>query len=339
MGKRDYYEVLGVGKNATKQEMKSAYRKLAKKYHPDMNKDNPAAEQMFKEVTEAYNVLSDDEKRKLYDQFGHAAFDGSMGEDPGKYADSGSTFYWQTGNDNGKTQFHYEGNMDDIFDDMFGGFFHKDKFGAGEKRGSGYHFGGFGSRGFSQDSHAGSSFDGFGMDGAGDAESEITVSFQEAALGCEKVLRFQGGRADTLAVKIPAGINEGQTIRLKGKGEPGYQGKNGDLLLKVHVAGDSRYTRDGQNVYITQSVPYTTAILGGEVKFDTLYGPVKCKVPAGSQSGSKLRLKNKGIVSMKNKNVYGDEYVTLQITVPKNISAEERELLEKLQRMEERRTA
>ena len=109
--------------------------------------------------------------------------------------------------------------------------------------------------------------------------------------------------------------------------------------MKVHIAKDDRYTREGQNVYITQSVPYTTAILGGEARFDTLYGPVQCKVPAGSQAGSKLRLKNKGIVSMKNKNVYGDEYVTLQIAVPKEVSPQEKELLQKLKAMEERRTA
>ena len=111
------------------------------------------------------------------------------------------------------------------------------------------------------------------------------------------------------------------------------------MFLKVHIAKDSRYTREVQNVYITQDIPYTTAILGGEAKFDTLYGAVQCKVPAGSQSGSKIRLKNKGIVSLKNKNNYGDEYVTLQITVPKQVSPEERKLLEKLKTMEERKPA
>lgn len=309
MAKRDYYDVLGVKKNATKQEMKSAYRKLAKKYHPDMNKDNPVAEQMFKEVTEAYNVLSDDEKRKLYDQFGHAAFDGSMGDNSGKYADGHDSFFRKNAGNRGKTEFHYEGNMDDIIGDMFGSFFNR------------------------RNSYS------FMDDEYNDVESEITVSFKEAALGCEKTIRFDGARTNTISVKIPAGINEGQSIRLKGKGRPGSNGQNGDLFLKVHIAKDSCYTRDGQNVYITQKIPYTMAILGGEAEFATLYGSVKCKVPAGSQSGSKLRLKNKGIVSMKNRNDYGDEYVTLQITVPKQISPEERELLQKLRAMEERRPA
>lgn len=321
MAKRDYYDVLGIKKNATKQEMKSAYRKLAKKYHPDMNKDNPAAEQLFKEVTEAYNVLSDDEKRKLYDQFGHAAFDGSMGENPNKYTGGQDSYFWKNANGTGRTEFHYQGNMDDIFDDMFGGFFHKG--GSGGFKNSGFHHG-FG------DSY---------QDENNDATSDITISFKEAALGCEKMIRFDGARTERLSVKIPAGINEGQSIRLKGKGRTGHNGQAGDLFLKVHIAKDDRYTREGQNVYITQNVPYTTAILGGEARFDTLYGPVQCKVPAGSQSGSRLRLKNKGIVSMKNKNVYGDEYVILQIAVPKEISPQEKELLQKLKAMEEHRTA
>lgn len=294
MVKKDYYDVLGVKKNATKQEMKSAYRKLAKKYHPDMNKDNPSAEQMFKEITEAYNVLSDDEKRKLYDQFGHAAFDGNMGENTGS---------------GGRTGFHFEGNMDDIFGDIFGDFW-----GKGNK-------------------HQ------FMNDEDNDVESEITVSFMEAALGCEKLLRFDGARSDTLSVKIPAGINEGQSIRLQGKGRTGYSGQKGNLFLKVHIKNDTHYTRKGQDVYIAQDVPYTTAILGGEAEFETLYGPVRCKIPAGSQAGSKLRLRNKGIVSMKDKNRYGDEYVILKISVPKQVSAQERELLQKLKNIEERKPA
>ncbi len=211
--------------------------------------------------------------------------------------------------------------MDDIFDDMFGGFFHKG--GSGGFKNSGFHHG-FG------DSY---------QDENNDATSDITISFKEAALGCEKMIRFDGARTERLSVIIPAGINEGQSIRLKGKGRTGHNGQAGDLFLKVHIAKDDRYTREGQNVYITQNVPYTTAILGGEARFDTLYGPVQCKVPAGSQSGSKLRLKNKGIVSMKNKNVYGDEYVILQIAVPKEISPQEKELLQKLKAMEEHRTA
>lgn len=311
MAKRDYYDVLGINKNASKQEMKSAYRKLAKKYHPDMNKDNPEAERIFKEVTEAYNVLSDDEKRKLYDKFGHAAFDGSMGADPNQYTNSNNSFFWKDSAQNGSTEFHYEGNINDMFDDMFGSFFnHKNSYSFMD-----------------------------GEENNNDIESDITVSFKEAALGCEKVIRFDGARNDTLSVKIPAGVNDGQSIRLKGRGKTTRDGRRGNLFLNVHITKDQKYTRTGQDVYTKQNIPYTTAILGGEARVDTLYGPVTCKIPAGSQTGSKLRLKNKGIVSMKNKNVYGDEYVTLEVTVPKHVSAEERELLLKLKAMEERRHA
>lgn len=311
MAKRDYYDVLGINKNASKQEMKSAYRKLAKKYHPDMNKDNPEAERIFKEVTEAYNVLSDDEKRKLYDKFGHAAFDGSMGADPNQYTNSNNSFFWKDSTPNGSTEFHYEGNINDMFDDMFGSFFnHKNSYSFMD-----------------------------GEENNNDIESDITVSFKEAALGCEKVIRFDGTRNDTLSVKIPAGVNDGQSIRLKGRGKTTRDGRRGNLFLNVHIAKDQKYARTGQDVYTRQNIPYTTAILGGEARVDTLYGPVTCKIPAGSQTGSRLRLKNKGIVSMKNKNVYGDEYVTLEVTVPKHVSAEERELLLKLKAMEERRHA
>lgn len=316
MSKRDYYDVLGVNKKASSQDIKSAYRKLAKKYHPDTNPGDKKAEQLFKEVTEAYNVLSDEEKRKLYDQFGHAAFDGSMGSDPGKYAEN-EHFRKSSGTGGSRTEYYYSGNMDDIFGDMFGDIFHK-----GRNR----HFD-FGDD-FAYESRSGL-----------DITSEISVSFRDAALGCEKWISLSGERSHTLAVKIPAGINEGQSVRLKGKGQVGRNGKAGDLLLKVHILEDKRYTRDGNDVFITESVPYTTAILGGEADFDTLYGKVKCKVPAGSQSGSKVRLKNKGIVSMNNKNSYGDEYVTIQISVPKNISEREKTLLTELKEIENKRTA
>lgn len=319
MAKRDYYDVLGVQKKATSQELKNAYRKLAKKYHPDTNPGDTKAEQMFKEVTEAYNVLSDEEKRKLYDQFGHAAFDGSMGSNPEDFAKSSGGHFWRSdGSKSTRTEYYYSQDMDDIFGDMFGGIF--------------------------REKYAGNPFyyyDEEDDDGKNiyNVTHDLTISFKEAALGCEKYLKIQGDSSGMIAVKIPAGINEGQSVRLKGKGIIGRNGKPGDLLIKIHIHEDSKYSRKGQDVYITESIPYTTAILGGEVKFDTLYGPVACKVPAGSQSGSKLRLRNKGIVSMKNKNSYGDEYVILQIKVPRNISEKERELLRQLRDIENKRTA
>lgn len=334
MAKQDYYKVLGIDKSATKQEMKSAYRKLAKKYHPDTNKGDPKAEQKFKEITEAYNVLSDEEKRKLYDRFGFQAFDGSMGEAEKQYTNQDGTFFRQGSH----TGFYKTGNLDDIFEDIFGGMFgennythsfsykSRDSSPFGEDRFQNEYFGGF------HREEAPFSDASFQRNHC-DVSCDITVSFREAALGCEKVIRLEGDEINTLSVKIPAGISDGQSIRLKGKGRKNSYEEAGDLLLRVHISPGGKYKREGQNVYITQTIPYTTAILGGEAEFETLYGPVKCKVPAGSRDGSKLRLKGKGIASMKNKNAYGDEYVTLQIDIPRHVSEQERELLEKIREM------
>jgi molecular chaperone DnaJ len=319
MAKRDYYDVLGVSKEAGDQEIKKAYRKLAKKYHPDTNPGDAKAEQIFKEVTEAYNVLSDEEKRKLYDRFSHAAFDGSMGSHPEDFAKAaGNPFGSRTGADGMHTEYYFDGDMDDLFGDMFGSFF----------KGHGA------SRPFGEERDFG-----FSDKGASDTTSDLTISFREAALGCEKVISFADESLGTLSVKIPAGIADGQSIRLQGKGQKGSNGRTGNLLIRIHIRKDDRFRRDGSDVYITEKIPFTTAVLGGDANFDTLYGRVCCHVPAGSQSGSRLRLKNKGIVSMKNKNVYGDEYVTLEIDVPKNLTEHQKELLREFQNIEKRRTA
>lgn len=292
MAKKDYYAILGVSRNADEKEIKQAYRKLAKKYHPDTNAGNKDAEQKFKEITEAYDVLGDPEKRKQYDQFGSAAFDGNTGE------------YYR--------EYHFEnGDAEHIFEDLFGGAF-----------GGGFH------KGFSW------GFGGHEDEKGRDIEADITISFEEAAFGCEKRIRLDGNTAQSLAVKIPAGIDEGQKVRLKGNGYQGRgSGKAGDLYLRVHIAEKSGYERKGMDVYTTENIPYTTAVLGGEAIFHTLYGDVKCKIPAGTQSGSKIRLKQKGIVSMKNPSIHGDAYVIIQIQVPRNITPQEREKLKELEQL------
>ena len=310
MAKRDFYEVLGVKKSATEKEIKSAYRKLAKKYHPDTNPGDKNAEQRFKEVTEAYNILSYSEKRKLYDQFGMAAFDGSMGSDPGEQSNP-------FGNGGTYREYHYSSNgqnMDDIFGDLFGDMFHGGSFGG--------HF----RRGFQDD-------DVFEYTKGKNVYSDITIEFEEAVFGCDKVLHFEGNAKQPLKVHIPAGIDEGQSVRLKGQGQNG-----GDLLLKVHINEKAGYKRVGKDIYITESIPYTTAVLGGEARFRTLYGMVACKIPAGTQSGSKIRIKNKGIVSMNDPAVHGDEYVIIQIQVPRNVDKEERRILEELRQAQEHRS-
>ena len=333
--KRDYYEVLGISRSADKDAIKKAYRKMAKKYHPDSNEGNPDAEEKFKEVTEAYNVLSDPEKKKLYDQFGHAAFEegaGGAGYGEGGFNGNGgfdgSGFGGFGGFGNGHSgayrspdgsyqEFHFEGgDMDDILKNLFGGGFG----GASNsgKNGSAHGFGesGFGHSGFENGSFRSGfnnrsgfnggfdsgSFDNTGYgDGFGnscnsgfrggrqqkgqDLNAEISISFNEAAFGCDKLINLSeadGSGKQTLKVHIPAGIDNGKSIRLRGKGNPGYGGAPaGDLLLKVHVGERPGFERKGTDVYTTVNVPFITAALGGEAKVQTLNGQVMCRIPEG----------------------------------------------------------
>ena len=317
--KRDYYEVLGVGKNASAADIKRAYRKLAKKYHPDTNPNNKHAEERFKEVSEAYDVLSDEEKRKMYDQFGHAAFTEGGTGNYGFHQDAG----------NGYREFHFHSgdgnvNMDDIFGDFFGGAFGRGGFGRSDFHDSG--FSGF------RGSYGGSGFgNGFSVKGA-DLNAEVDVTFDEAAFGGKKVIHLKGsdGRVQSYEVNIPAGISSGKSIRLRGKGQPGTGGgEAGDLILKVNVQEKPGFRREGADVYTTISVPFTTAVFGGEASVQTIDGRVVCKIRPGTQSGTKIRLRGKGIVKMGHPSERGDQYVTVQIQVPTNLSPEaERKLKE-----------
>ncbi len=366
--KRDYYEVLGVDRSADKDTIKKAYRKMAKKYHPDSNVGDANAEEKFKEITEAYNVLSDPEKKKLYDQFGHAAFEEGAGAGSTGYGSAGgfngSGFGGFDGFGNGRSgayrspdgsyqEFHFEGgDMDDILKNLFGGGFGA---GSGSGRagssggfsGSGFGRSGFGGSGFRSGSFGGDSgFHGSGFDETGysdgfgggsyqqkghDLNAEISISFDEAAFGCDKLLNLSGadGKSkQTLKVHIPAGIDNGKSIRLRGKGNPGYGGgPAGDLLLKVHVGERPGFERKGNDVYTTANVPFITAVLGGETRVQTLNGQVLCKIPEGTQSGSKIRLKGKGVPVMGKTGVYGDLYVTVQVQVPRNLSEESKRKL------------
>ncbi|MCI7227610.1 MAG: HSP40/DnaJ peptide-binding protein, partial [Lachnospiraceae bacterium] len=162
-----------------------------------------------------------------------------------------------------------------------------------------------------------------------DLNAEVTVGFEDAVFGCDKVISLKNpdGTQHSLQVHIPAGIDTGKLIRLRGKGMPGSNGEAGDLLLKVNVQSKSGYERKGQDLYTTVNIPYTTAVFGGEARVQTLYGDVICKIKEGTQSGTKIRLRGKGIVSMKNPSVHGDQYVTVQIDVPKHLSREARQKL------------
>lgn len=344
MAKRDYYDVLGVSRSASASEIKKAYRKLAKKYHPDTNAGNKEAEQKFKEVTEAYNVLSDEEKKKMYDQFGHAAFDGSApnGAYQGNAGNYGSGFggsysgAYQDAN-GAYHEYHFNSSdMGDIFDDMFGNIFHGDESGkgfGGFRSGSTGGFKGFGSGG--SKGFGGQYYQNAPQKGS-DIHADVTVGFDEAAFGCDKIITLQNpsnGSSQSLKVHIPAGIDTGKSVRLRGKGQPGFQGgEAGDLFLKVTVANKPGYERKGLDVYTTIQIPYTTAVFGGEARVHTLYGDVMCKIKEGTQSGSKIRLRGKGIVSMKNASVHGDQYVTVEIQVPKYLNQKAKEKLKEYQR-------
>lgn len=339
--KRDYYEVLGVSKGADDAAIKKAYRKLAKKYHPDTNAGDARAEQKFKEITEAYTVLSDPEKRKLYDRFGHAAFDGSAPNSgyTGSGYDgrargykSGSYSYGNSGN-GGFHEYHFE-SSDDIFGDIFGDFFKGSQ-------------GGFRSSGFSG-SHGFSGSGGFagnnGFSGKGaDLTAEISVTFDEAIEGCDKVITLQGqdrnSKPQSLQVHIPAGIENGKSIRLRGKGQPGVgQGENGDLFLKVKVGEKPGFERKGRDIYTTARIPFTTAVFGGEAKVRTIHGNVLCKIAPGTQSGTKIRLRGKGVKDASTASRPGDQYVTIQIEVPQYLSPEERQKLSEFAQLEKQRT-
>ena len=319
---KDYYEVLGVDKNADDETIKKAYRKLAKKYHPDTNAGNAEAEKKFKEISEAYAVLSDKEKRKEYDQFGNGDFEG------GNPFGGGTSYRYYTNGDpnQGYQEFHFEGgNMDDIMEELFG-----------HMGGMGHMGGGFGSdhsHRSSRTSFYNSGFDN-GFDGgfAGSSmnnniETEMTISFDDAVFGCDKLISLQDPHSSAapkkLKVHIPAGIASGQTVRLKGKGRTSV----GDLLIKVTVEEKIGYERKGMDIYTTVNIPYEIAALGGEATIPTLYGNVKCKIKEGTQSGCKIRLKGKGVVSMKNSSQYGDQYATVQIQVPRHLSAEAKQKL------------
>lgn len=324
--KRDYYEVLGINRNADTSEIKKAYRKLAKKYHPDTNSGDARAEQQFKEVTEAYSVLNDPEKRKLYDKFGHAAFEEGFSQERAQ-----NNTGWSGSGQGGYRTFHFEdGNINDIFEDIFGDIFS----GRSREQGAWQDSGQRRSQNTWQDnsqSRRQNAWQDYGMKGR-DIEAEISVTFEEAVFGCDKIITLQEageyGQSQSLKVHIPAGIDDGNSLRLRGKGNSGRGGgASGDLLLKVRVGKKAGFERKGLDIYTTVNIPYTTAALGGEVRVPTLYGEVECKIREGTQSGSKIRLKGKGIVSMKNPSLHGDQYVSVQIQVPKHLNPQAKQKL------------
>lgn len=351
--KRDYYEVLGLSKGASDDEIKKAYRKLAKQYHPDLHPDDKECETKFKEASEAYEVLSDENKRSKYDQFGHAAFDPSMGG--GAY---GGGF----------------GDFGDIFSDIFGGF--GDIFGGGSSRSRNAPMRGESIRtgvtlsfeeavfGCTKEISVTRTEDCPTCNGNGCAEgttpevctvcggSGVVRTQQRTALGvfssqqaCSKcggsgkiihnpcnTCRGSGTQRKMrkISANIPAGIDNGQTISLRGQGHAGKNGgSRGDLLITVGVKPHKEFTRDGNSIHYRMAISFTQAALGAELQVPTLDGTVKYNMPDGTQSGTVFRLKGKGVPYL-NSTGRGDQYVTVDIYTPQNLNARQKELLKEL---------
>ena len=356
--KRDYYEVLGVPKDADEAALKKAYRVLAKKYHPDANPGDKEAEAKFKEASEAYSVLSDPEKRRKYDQFGHAAFDPSAGG-PGGAGFGGFGGFGDI----------FGGGFGDIFGDIFGG-----GFGGGQTQRSGPR------RGENLRVRLNITFE----EAAFGCEKEINVGRVEQCPDCKgtgcapgttpevcpdckgtgsvrttqrtpfgvvqtsgackkcggrgKIIHQPcprcGGRGavrknQTIKVKIPAGIDDGQALNLRGKGNAGLDGgPAGDLLITVFVKPHPLFERDGNSVLMEMPVSFAQAALGAEIEVPTIDGRVKLTIPEGTQPGSVFRLRGKGIPYLQSKGGgRGDQFVTITVTVPKNMTAEQKERL------------
>lgn len=302
----DYYSTLGVDKKAQADEIQKAYRKLARKYHPDVNKD-PEAESRFKEINEAYQVLSDEEKRTKYDQFGSAWNRAqTSGEPPPGYEDIFSQFGF--GGGGGGATYTSAGGED------FSSFFEM-LFGGGQPRARGGWGGAAEPRAASGVDH----------------ETEISLTLEEAAKGGKReiALRDADGSRRVLKVKVPAGVRAGQKIRLRGQGGPGIGGgARGDLFLKVRHVPHPHFRLEGNALHTTLPVAPWEAALGGKAAVRTLNSPITVKVPAGSSSGRKIRLKGKGFPD--GKDGHGDLFAEIRILMPEQLSAKEKELFEEL---------
>ncbi len=294
---KDYYEILGVEKSASADDLKKAFRKLARKYHPDVAEDKKSAEAKFKEINEAYEVLSDPEKRKKYDTLG-PNWEQQM---PGGFGRGG-----RGPMAGGAEEYNFGGTgFSDFFEQFFGG-------GGG----------GFGGAG------------GFGGPQRGqDVETDIMVTIDEVLQGSKRNVSFRrgpNGKMESYTVKIPAGVREGQRIRLAGRGESGGgRGEAGDLYLNVRISRHPDYAIEGDDLVHTVSVSPAQAVLGAEVFVPTPDGRVKIKIPAGSQPGRKMRLREKGLPS-RIKTGRGDLYVTVEVEIPSAVTAEQRKLWEQL---------
>ena len=355
MADKDFYEILGVQKNASDDEIKKSYRKLAMKYHPDRNENDKGAERKFKEATAAYEALKDPEKRAAYDQYGHDAFrQGGMGGAQG-FGD-------------------FAGGFSDIFEEFFGGGFGSSSRQRGPQRGNDLRYNMSVSL---QEAFNGKksqiripSYDGCELCSATGSADKSGPSTCSTCGGHGKVRSTQGffsierpcpkcggegssiknpclkcngtgqvKKQKTISVTIPAGVDTGTRIRISGEGEPGQRGAgNGDLYIFVEVQKDKLFERQEENIFCQIPISVTTAILGGEVEVPTIDGgKAKVKIPAGTQNGKQFRLKSKGMPVMRNKN-YGDLYIQAITEVPTSLTKEQKNLLEQFKKLEDQKT-
>ena len=294
---KDYYRILGVAKTATDKEIKAAYRKLARKHHPDVNQGNKAAEARFKEINEANEVLGDKEKRKRYDELGAKWNEVGRGAPQGRGWPGGGV----------RVGFEDLGGAGD-FSDFFRTFF----------SGGGGGFGGFegGEEAFSPGS---------------DAEGEVDLTLAEVFRGTSREVGV-GGTRRRVEVKIPPGVRDGSRVRVAGEGGRGAGGRRGDLYLRVRVAPDPTFERKGDDLQTTLRAPLTAAVLGGEAQVPTLEGSVGIKIPAGTPAGQVFRLRGHGLPKLGTPDERGDLLATLAVELPRTLSDRQRELFEELRK-------
>lgn len=296
----DYYKVLELDKSASTADIKKAYRKLARKYHPDLNPNDKSAQARFQQINEANEVLSDPEKRKKYDQYGK----------DWQHADQFEQAKQQRGQQRAGRGFgggqQYSGNFDD---DTFSEFFEQMFGGGARTRGTGR-----------RPQYKGQDFN-----------AELQLNLSDVYTSQKQTLTING---KNIRLTIPAGVENGQTIRIKGHGAPGIQGgPKGDLLITFKIINNTPFKREKENLYKTVDVDFYTALLGGEITVDTFTGKVKLKVKPETQPGTQIKLKGKGFPKYKKEGQFGDLYITYQIKMPTNLSEKEKELFRELQKL------